>query len=72
MIGDRFQIETGGDIYVYEVRETVTFMFWDDHSNILRPQLTDWVTLLTCEEFNAASQRYNKRRAVFAELVAVR
>jgi len=67
--GDQFSIRTYGQIYTYEVRESLlvqqTKLFVSDHSEY------DTVTLITCEKWNATASEYSYRPAITAVLVDV-
>lgn len=67
--GDHFNINAWGQTYTYEVRSTSLYS-----PNSLRPlrhEESDWVTLITCADFNEASGQYTYRRAVQAVLISV-
>ena len=69
--GDMIQIQAWDLTYTYQVRETTTVRPWQVNS-ALREETYDWVTLVTCEDFNDASQSYTTRRVIRAVLVDVR
>ncbi|MEI7846812.1 MAG: sortase, partial [Chloroflexota bacterium] len=68
--GDRFTIQAYGQTYTYEVRET-SLVMPNDISRVMEPQ-TDysWVTLLTCEGYNAFDKSYTSRRMIRAVLIS--
>jgi LPXTG-site transpeptidase (sortase) family protein len=68
--GDRVEIRAWGQTYVYEVRETELVSALD----LSVMDATDdysWITLITCEGYDAVSGEYWYRRAVSAVLVDV-
>lgn len=67
--GDEVIIRLNGQQYVYEVR-AVTRVKPDDLS-VLRHEERAWVTLVTCQGYNEASNTYAYRLAVRAVLVRV-
>jgi LPXTG-site transpeptidase (sortase) family protein len=69
--GDTIQIRAWGLTYTYEVRETTTVRPWQVNS-ALREETYDWVTLVTCEDYQDGSQSYATRRIIRAVLVDVR
>jgi LPXTG-site transpeptidase (sortase) family protein len=68
--GDQFYIHAFGMMYVYEVREN-TLLRPTRVDKALQHEEYDWVTLLTCEGFDAAGDGYGYRRIVRAVLVSV-
>jgi len=68
--GDRFEIHAYGQTFTYEVRANALLHPWQVGSAFRHEEL-DWVTLLTCEDFNPVSADYTYRRAVRAVLVNV-
>ncbi|MBN1266204.1 MAG: sortase [Anaerolineales bacterium] len=68
--GDRFEIRAFGLTYTYEVRANTLLMPWQVNS-AFRHEEYDWVTLLTCEDFNHAADNYLYRRAVRAVLISI-
>lgn len=69
--GDRFEIRSDGQVYTYEVREN-RLLGPGGVDQVFQHEELDWVTLLTCEDYNPASGQYLYRRAVRAVLVDVR
>lgn len=69
--GDTIQIRAWGLTYTYEVRETTTVAPWQVNS-ALREETYDWVTLVTCEDYQDSAQSYASRRVIRAVLVDVR
>ena len=63
--GDEVIIHFGGLSYVYEVREVKRYLNADD-SSILQSEDYPWVTLITCQGYNEATDSYRWRVAVRA------
>lgn len=69
--GDRLQIKAWGETYIYEVRESrLVAPNWV--RTVMKSEELDWVTLITCEEYQTDGQTYASRRMVRAVLVDVR
>ncbi len=68
--GDQFAIEAYGKEYVYEVRENQLIQS-TDLNEIMQHEEKDWVTLVTCENYNQQQETYTNRRMVRAILVQV-
>ncbi|MCB2178361.1 sortase [bacterium] len=68
--GDQIYIQAWGQTYVYEVREN-TLLNQSSLDKVMQPEEIDWLTLLTCENYNPASEMYQYRRMVRAVLVEV-
>jgi LPXTG-site transpeptidase (sortase) family protein len=69
--GDQFQIDAFGKVYTYEVREN-SQVSPKNIKKVFQHEDYDWVTLLTCEDYNLKSSGYNYRRMVRAVLVSVK
>ena len=69
--GDQVQIKYGNYLYTYEVRENMSISP-DDIQKAMLHKEKDWVTLLTCEDFNELTSEYSARRIVRAVLVSVK
>ena len=67
---DEVRIHAGGQVYVYSVRENRVVQP-DDTQSVLKHEEKAWVTLLTCEDYNARLDSYANRRIVRAVLVKV-
>jgi LPXTG-site transpeptidase (sortase) family protein len=67
--GDEIVIHANGQRYVYQVREVR--LVWADDLSVLRHETYDWLTLITCKEFNELTGEYNYRVVVRAVLVSV-
>jgi LPXTG-site transpeptidase (sortase) family protein len=65
--GDQVIIHAWGQRYIYEVQE-ISLVRPDD-LKILRHEDLDWVTLLTCREYDEGAGAYKRRLAVRAVLV---
>ncbi|MGD8850043.1 MAG: sortase, partial [Anaerolineales bacterium] len=68
--GDEIYLETDAGQYVYKVMYS-----WYTHEgdlSVLRHEDYDFVTLITCSDFNPRTQTYRQRLAVRAVLVEVR
>lgn len=68
--GDRFQIRSNGSIYIYEVRDN-RLVSPTAFNTVFKHETASWVTLMTCEGFNANTSTYAYRRMVRAVLVNV-
>jgi large repetitive protein len=68
--GDQFYIYAWGQTYTYEVRANELVMA-NDLSAVFHPEQYDWVTLLTCENYDQNSGAYLYRRIVRAVLMRV-
>ena len=69
-IGDKVNIHFGGQVFIYEVRENrqvLPTML----STIFKHEDYNWLTLVTCEDYNNARKGYNYRRFARAVLVSV-
>jgi LPXTG-site transpeptidase (sortase) family protein len=67
--GDKVYIRANGNKYIYEVREVR--LLWPEDVSVLRHEEYDWVTLITCREYNEKTRDYTYRVAVRAVLVKV-
>jgi LPXTG-site transpeptidase (sortase) family protein len=68
--GDWIKIYAWGQEYTYEVRDNELV----DPNNVkfaLKHEELDWVTLVTCEDYNSLFMNYSYRRLVRAVLVSV-
>ncbi len=68
--GDLFYIHAFGQTYTYEVRENSLISPLDSRAAFKKENL-DWVSLLTCESYDAQSGEYQNRRLVRAVRVDV-
>ena len=69
-VGQNIYIHVNGQVYVYQVQEnskisstSITSMFKHEEDS--------WITLVTCEDFNAKTGLYTSRRMVRAVLISV-
>jgi LPXTG-site transpeptidase (sortase) family protein len=67
--GDRIVIHAYGQKYIYEVRSALTVR--PEDTTVLGHKDRDWVTLITCKEFDETSKTYKMRTAVQAVLISV-
>jgi LPXTG-site transpeptidase (sortase) family protein len=67
--GDQVIIRAWGQRYIYEVRENSQVA--PDQLKVLKHEDLDWITLITCQDYDDASGTYRRRRVVRAVLVAV-
>jgi len=69
--GDQVKIIAWGQVYTYEVREN-KIVSPGDVATVMRHEVLDWVTLLSCEEYDPNSGDYHSRRIVRAVLVSIK
>jgi LPXTG-site transpeptidase (sortase) family protein len=69
-IGDKVNIHFGGQVFIYEVRENQQVLP-TMLSTIFKHETYNWLTLVTCEEYNNITKTYNYRRYARAVLVSV-
>jgi LPXTG-site transpeptidase (sortase) family protein len=69
--GDHILVHAFGQTYTYEVREN-SIVSPDQSDVVLKHEDQAWITLLTCEDYNALHNTYSSRRMVRAVLVGVR
>jgi LPXTG-site transpeptidase (sortase) family protein len=68
--GQKIYIHAYGQVYVYQVQENMRLLPIST-STVFKHEDYDWITLVTCEDFNAKTGEYNYRRMVRAVLVSV-
>ena len=68
--GDRVMVHAYGSVYVYEVRQNQTIS--PSNTTVLQHEEDAWLTLLTCKNYNEATDTYANRIAVRAVLIDVR
>lgn len=68
--GDTIYIHAWGMTYVYQVRENLSLTAFDVDTVFLHEE-QDWITLVTCESYDAESGSYLSRRLVRAVLVGI-
>lgn len=61
----------GEKTYIYEVRDT-RLVSPVDVDTMLQHEEYDWITLVTCEDYNTLGGTYDYRRMVRAVLVDIR
>jgi LPXTG-site transpeptidase (sortase) family protein len=69
--GDRVIVHSGGKTYTYEVRQVMRVSA-SNVSAVLQHQQDAWLTLVTCQGWNAEADQYDYRTLVRAVLVDVR
>jgi len=69
--GDQVMLLVGEKTYIYEVRDT-RLISPIDVDAMLQHEEYDWITLVTCEDYNTLGATYDYRRMVRAVLVDVR
>ncbi len=67
---DRIQINAQGSTYSYAVREN-RLITKHNMDAVFKHEELDWITLVTCEDYDPASGEYLFRRMVRAVLVRV-
>jgi LPXTG-site transpeptidase (sortase) family protein len=67
--GDQVIVHAFGERYIYEVREDLTVR--PDDLSVIKHETNPWVTLLTCKDYDEATNSYSNRVAVRAVLVKV-
>lgn len=70
IFGDKVMIEAWGKSYVYEVRENY-LVDKTDSEIFTQEKVRDWLTLITCENYNETNRDYNNRRIVQAVLTEI-
>ncbi len=68
--GDQIKIHAFGQVFIYEIRESALISATDTKSMMKHEEKT-WLTLITCEGFNARTGEYLYRRMARAVLVSV-
>jgi len=69
-LGDQILLHAYGKVYVYEVQESAKIKP-NDISTAFKHEEYSWVTLVTCEDYNAKIEEYYYRRMVRAVLISV-
>ncbi len=67
--GDQIVLHAWGWNYVYEVRRVLNVLPQD--LSVLAHEELDWVTLITCEDFDVRTAKFNQRLVVQAVLIRV-
>ena len=68
--GDKIYIHAFGKIYIYQVQENRKLSS-TNLAAVFRHEEYQWVTLVTCEDYDANTGLYKKRRMVRAVLISV-
>jgi LPXTG-site transpeptidase (sortase) family protein len=69
-LGQKIYIHAYGQVYVYQVQENRKLLP-TSISTVFKHEEYDWVTLVTCEDYNVKAKTYNYRRMVRAVLISV-
>jgi LPXTG-site transpeptidase (sortase) family protein len=69
-VNDKIYIHAYGKIYIYQVQENVKLLP-ENTSTVFKHEEYSWVTLVTCEDYNAKTKLYKYRRMVRAILISV-
>jgi LPXTG-site transpeptidase (sortase) family protein len=69
--GDQVIIHAWGQSYIYEVR-TVSKIYPDDVASMMKHEDFPWLTLVTCQDFDAIKNEYRYRIEVKAVQVAIK
>lgn len=68
--GDRILIRAFGSTYTYEVKDVLSVKPTDTTS-VFQHEENDWISLVTCKQFDLKAQTYQQRLLVRAVLVSV-
>jgi LPXTG-site transpeptidase (sortase) family protein len=68
--GQKIYLHAFGQVYVYQVQENRKIKP-TDVSAVFKHEEYDWVTLVTCEDYNTKTKTYDYRRMVRAVLISV-
>jgi len=68
--GQKIYIHAYGQTYVYQVQEN-TKILPSNISAAFKHEENSWITLVTCEDYNAKTELYSHRRMVRAVLISV-
>jgi len=69
-VGDKIKIHSNGMIYVYQVKEN-RLILPSSIKTLFKHEDYSWITLVTCENFNADLGKFISRRMVRAVLISV-
>ncbi|MFN8384347.1 MAG: sortase [Anaerolineales bacterium] len=69
-LGQKVYIHVNGQIYVYQVQENRKISA-SNITEMFKHEEDSWLTLVTCEDFNAKTGLYTSRRMVRAVLISV-
>lgn len=68
--GDKIHIRNNGFIYVYEVQSN-RLLAPNNVKALLKAEEYDWLTLVTCEDYDQTAGGFNYRRMVRATLISI-
>ena len=69
-LGQKIYIHANGQVYVYQVQENKKILP-SNISVVFTHEEYDWITLVTCEDYNAKTGLYTYRRMVRAVLISI-
>jgi LPXTG-site transpeptidase (sortase) family protein len=69
-IGDKIMIHSNGQVYVYQVKDN-RLIQPSSIEALFKHEDYSWITLVTCENFNADLGKFTSRRMVRAVLISV-
>jgi|GEM_PF-5415064 len=69
--GDQVIVHAFGQEYVYEVRQVLQ-TGWESAASVLKHEERPWITLVTCKDYDEATNSYRARVVVRAVLVDVK
>jgi LPXTG-site transpeptidase (sortase) family protein len=69
-LGQKVYIHAYGQVYVYQVQENRKLLP-TSLSTVFKHEEYDWITLVTCEDYNVKTASYKYRRMVRAVLISV-
>jgi LPXTG-site transpeptidase (sortase) family protein len=69
--GDQILIRNGDATYTYEVR-SVKRVKPESVAGVMKHETLSWITLLTCQGYDAEDNSYDYRTAVRAVLISVK
>ncbi len=69
--GDQIMIHAWDKVYTYEVRES-KLVSSDSTQSVLKHEVLDWVTLITCEDYHFLWNSYSGRRVIRAVLINIK
>jgi LPXTG-site transpeptidase (sortase) family protein len=70
VLGQKVHIHVNGQVYVYQVRENRKVSA-NNINAMFKHEEDSWITLVTCEDFNAKTGIYTSRRIVRGVLISV-
>jgi LPXTG-site transpeptidase (sortase) family protein len=69
-LGQNIYIHVNGQVYVYQVQENSKIAS-NSITSMFKHEEDSWITLVTCEDYNAKTGVYSSRRMVRAVLISV-